>query len=252
MGANLTVSHDSVIVWAVVNEATWTLEELGARVKDALACGYVPPGSARVRAVPDARTIRYYATLGLVDRPALQGRTALYGERHLLQLVAIKRLQAEEGLTLSQVQERLAGLPGRRLRELARVPEAVDADAGADAEADADVEAGGGDDEAPRARRDFWRDVPGAAPEPAPEPIAHAPEATLASLAPERGADHDPRVSALLALELGAGVTLVLRDGRRPDEHDVQALREAAGPLLRLLEDRGLLPEPPGGERSRS
>lgn len=207
--------YDSVIVDLVVIEATWTLDELGARVKDALATGYVAPGSARVRAVPDARTIRYYTTLGLIDRPALQGRTALYGERHLLQLVAIKRLQAD-GLTLTQVQERLGGLPEHELRALARVP-AGQAPAAPAAPA-------------PAARRDFWREVP----EAAPEPLAPALAADQAGAAARR----------LWALELGPGVTLVLSDGRRPDEHDVQALRAAAGPLLGALEDRGLLPGP--------
>ena len=59
---------------------------------------------ARPPHVPDARTIRYYATLGLIDRPeAFRGRTALYGARHLSQLVAIKRLQAKvRHLTVSK------------------------------------------------------------------------------------------------------------------------------------------------------
>src|SRR5262249_5101766 len=48
-------------------------------------------------------------------------RTALYGRRHLLQLVAIKRLQAR-GLSLAQVQEELLGLPTTALARLAKVP----------------------------------------------------------------------------------------------------------------------------------
>ena len=70
--------------------------------------------------MPDLRTIRYYTTLGLLDRPAaMRGRTALYGPRHLLQLVAIKRLQAR-GLSLAAVQERVVGLSDAALRRLAR------------------------------------------------------------------------------------------------------------------------------------
>jgi hypothetical protein len=85
----------------------WTLDELSAAVARALAVDYDGQPSARVRDVPDRRTIRYYTTLGLIDRPAaLRGRTALYGRRHLLQLTAIKRLQAA-GLSLAEVQ--LAG-----------------------------------------------------------------------------------------------------------------------------------------------
>lgn len=203
----------------MVSETTWTLEELGERVKDALATDYVAPGSARVRAVPDARTIRYYTTLGLVDRPELQGRTALYGERHLLQLVAIKRLQAD-GLTLGQVQERLAGLPEAALRGLAKLPAIERRNA-------APVAA-----EAPRGRREFWREAPASVTPPAPV-VSH------------RDIEHPAQgVTELLAIELGPGVSLVLKDGRGLNQDEVQALRRAAGPLLRLLEDRGLAPGP--------
>ncbi len=62
----------------------------------------------RVSAVPDARTVRYYQTVGLVDRPLrYEGRQAVYGFRHLLAVVAVKLLQAR-GLTLAQVQRALA------------------------------------------------------------------------------------------------------------------------------------------------
>lgn len=89
--------------------ALWTLPELTERVDAALADanGAIPSG--RVRDVPDARTIRWYQTTGLVDRPEHRGRTAMYGERHLLQLLAIKRLQ-QQGLPLNEIQARLAGL----------------------------------------------------------------------------------------------------------------------------------------------
>ena len=50
----------------------------------------------KVTEVPDARTIRYYITEGLVDRPGgSAGPAAVYGYRHLLQIVAIKALQSE-------------------------------------------------------------------------------------------------------------------------------------------------------------
>lgn len=219
-GGCLTLLGDSVIV-SPVSTTEWTLEELGERVKDALdATGYVPPDSARVRAVPDARTIRYYATLGIVDRPALHGRTATYGERHLLQLVAVKRLQAE-GLSLAEVQARLTGLPTARLRELANVPETLPERPKAEAPAPA--------------RRDFWRSVPDvarevaveAASEPAPLPV-----------------DDEPALR--LALELADGVTLIFGGDRRPTHADVEALRRAAAPLLRALETRGLTHREPG------
>jgi hypothetical protein len=76
----------------------WTIRELAAEVAAQLE-RYDAADNGQVRAVPDERSIRYYTTLGLIDRPAaMRGRTALYGRRHLAQLVAIKRLQARRGL----------------------------------------------------------------------------------------------------------------------------------------------------------
>ncbi len=100
------------------SEGLWTLDELCARVALALSSGYEGQSNGQVREVPDGRTIRYYATLGLVDRPAeFRGRTALYGRRHLLQAVAVKRLQAR-GLPLVRVQVELLGLSPRALARL--------------------------------------------------------------------------------------------------------------------------------------
>jgi hypothetical protein len=60
----------------------------------------------KVTAIPDTRTLRYYIHEGLVDRPhGTTGPSALYGYRHLLQLVAVKVLQSHY-------------LPIRRIREV--------------------------------------------------------------------------------------------------------------------------------------
>jgi DNA-binding transcriptional MerR regulator len=100
----------------------WTLEQLSGRVADALTTDYDGQPSGRVREVPNGRTIRWYTTIGLVDRPAaLRGRTALYGRRHLLQLVAVKRLQAT-GKPLAEVQRALLGRTDADLARIARVP----------------------------------------------------------------------------------------------------------------------------------
>lgn len=98
----------------------WTIEELVAE------CGRVladePQPSGRVTDAPDLRTVRYYAALGLLDPPsAFIKKKALYGERHLLQLVAIKRLQ-RSGLALAEIQLQLAGASEAKLRSAARVP----------------------------------------------------------------------------------------------------------------------------------
>ncbi|MCI4066492.1 MerR family transcriptional regulator [Micromonospora sp. R77] len=106
-----------------MTDAPWTIEELTGRVDAALAGGaYQGIPSGRVRDRPTTRTIRWYATIGLLDRPAaMRGRTAYYGVRHLLQLVAVKRRQAA-GRTIAEIQAELAGAPDRVLAEIAEVP----------------------------------------------------------------------------------------------------------------------------------
>src|SRR5512142_695953 len=110
--------------------AWWTLDELVERVGralDAAARDGTYPGApnGRVRDLPDRRAIRWYATIGLVDRPAAsRGRGARYGPRHLRQLVAVKRRQAE-GRTLAEIQAELAGADDVALAAIADVPDVL-------------------------------------------------------------------------------------------------------------------------------
>lgn len=99
---------------------SWRIDELAARAAAALDGTETPTASGRVTPVPDRRMLRYYTTLGLLDRPEVRGRVAYYGRRHLLQVVAIKRLQAQ-GATLAQVQEALAGAPTSALERLSLI-----------------------------------------------------------------------------------------------------------------------------------
>lgn len=97
-----------------------TLEALAEAVSEELASrGLDAQPDGRVAAAPDARTIRYYTTLGLLDRPTLDDKKARYGRRHLLQLLAIKALQAAQ-LPLAQIQARLYGLRDAELEALWR------------------------------------------------------------------------------------------------------------------------------------
>lgn len=92
------------------NEPALSLDELSTQVGQLLN-RYALLGAQqdhRVSPVPDARTIRYYTTLGLIDRPQITGRQARYGRRHVLQILAIKALQAIN-LPLSEIQTRLYG-----------------------------------------------------------------------------------------------------------------------------------------------
>lgn len=48
------------------------------------------------------RTVRLYATQGLIDMPGREGRSAVYSRRHLLQLLLIRSL-ARRGLSLAAI-----------------------------------------------------------------------------------------------------------------------------------------------------
>lgn len=54
------------------------------------------------------RTVRYYIQIGLVDRPSGETRAARYGQRHLEQLLSIRRW-TQDGLSLEAIRTRLAG-----------------------------------------------------------------------------------------------------------------------------------------------
>jgi DNA-binding transcriptional MerR regulator len=118
-----------ITVMFTADATSLSLEELAAEAQRLLQQHglYGAQPDARVSAAPDARTVRYYTTLGLLDRPGYEGREARYGRRHLVQLVAIKALQAQ-GLSLSEVQQRLYG---RSEQDLLVLAEALAAEAAA-------------------------------------------------------------------------------------------------------------------------
>ena len=107
-------------------QESWTITELAERAAETLAAAEPEAGPARadgrVRDVPNERLVRWYATVGLVDPPlSRRGRVARYGRRHLLQLVAVKRRQAE-GRSLAEIQAELTGATDETLAAVARVP----------------------------------------------------------------------------------------------------------------------------------
>jgi DNA-binding transcriptional MerR regulator len=96
------------------------LDGLEACVARLLGAAAPALGDGRVRDKPDLRTLRYYQSLGLIDRPLrYEGRRALYGARHALQAACVKLLQAE-GLSLAQAQPALAGRSTADLRAALR------------------------------------------------------------------------------------------------------------------------------------
>lgn len=67
-----------------------------------------PPADARTSTTLDARTVRYYQTVGVLPKPLrYDGRRALYGRDHLVRLVCVRALQAQ-GHSLAQVQRALS------------------------------------------------------------------------------------------------------------------------------------------------
>lgn len=96
--------------------ATHTVEELARQVNEWCDRHDVAPASGQAGERMTERNVRYYRTLGLLDAPLSGGGTG-YGEKHRLQLIAIRLLQAQ-GLPLSRVRELLLG---RTVEELQRI-----------------------------------------------------------------------------------------------------------------------------------
>ncbi|SFG00750.1 MerR HTH family regulatory protein [Actinoplanes philippinensis] len=221
----------------------WTMEQLVERVSAALAAEYPGAPNGRVREVPDRRSIRWYTTIGLVDRPlGTRGRTVLYGPRHLLQLVAIKRRQAA-GRTLAEIQEELGGASEETLAAVARVPDRV-------------LISDEPPPSPPASRAPFWKAAPAAA-DPlsvdayAPaadtdtdtddldqEPASGATRRELAAVLEALDVRRPPMLPLITGVPLGDGVILLLpRHTADLDRDDIAA---AARPLLDLLASRGL------------
>ena len=212
----------------------WTIDELTARVASVLAASYRGTSNGRVRDIPDLRTVRYYTTLGLIDRPAeMRGRTAYYSTRHLMQLVAIKRLQAQ-GLSLAEVQRSLVGLPEDALGRLAALPDVI-----SDGTPEAPVKAAPAEKKPRASSVEFWKE----APEPTSRevPVSNVVPSSKSRAEPGREPPPTSALSLLQGIQLEEGISLLLNAARPLDEDDLEAIRRAAGPLMETLRKRGLL-----------
>jgi DNA-binding transcriptional MerR regulator len=69
----------------------------------------------QIKETLSSRTIRFYISRDLVDRPLGQGPAARYGYRHLLQVLAVKSLQGSY-LPIRRIQEVLAGMSNEELK----------------------------------------------------------------------------------------------------------------------------------------
>jgi DNA-binding transcriptional MerR regulator len=100
----------------ILMKTEYSLDELAAAV-----CAWcdehgVRPANGQAADAVTERTIRYYRTLGLLDAPG-GGRERGFGEKHRLQLLAIRLYQAQ-GLPLRKIRDQLYGLAEADLREL--------------------------------------------------------------------------------------------------------------------------------------
>ena len=228
-----------------MNES-WTLSELVSEVATRIAALPVPR-NGQVRAIPDERTVRYYGTIGLLDRPsAMRGRTALYGRKHVAQIVAIKRLQAS-GRSLSEIQAVWPTLDDRTLARMSGVELAAKPPVAGRAEfwkrepvpGVRGVAAGDAGDATATGAEEMVD--PGDAGD-ATAPVADAPGAGLVA---------DPKAAVELRLELAPHVFLslsVVDQGVAISPADVRALRAAAAPLLAELASRRLASHSGGEE----
>ena len=115
----MTVDGDTVHDTVSDARSGMPMEELLEEVARRLDAAGLEHENPKVAAIPDARTMRFYASTGLLDQPVgIRDRRALYGERHVQQVVAVKRLQAA-GLSLRQIRPLLAGMPTTKLRTIA-------------------------------------------------------------------------------------------------------------------------------------
>lgn len=192
-------------------DESWTLTELVGEVAARIA-RLPEPRNGQVRALPDERTVRYYGTIGLLDRPAAaRGRTALYGRRHLAQVVTIKRLQSA-GRSLAEITAMWPTLDDTSLQRMSGV----------------DLPRGSRKPAATRGA--FWR-----APEPAPEPAELvAPPVAV------------PSAGAELRIELAPNVHVTISmpdDGVAISSADIRAIRAAAASLVTELAHRRLIQE---------
>nr|WP_063818224.1 helix-turn-helix domain-containing protein [Herbidospora sakaeratensis] len=244
-------------------DETWTIAELAERATAALAG--LAPANGRVSDVPNERLIRYYTTIGLLDPPlARRGRIALYGRRHLLQLVAVRRRQAQ-GLSNAAIQRDLLGATDDRLAELAGGELPASAPIGRrEPEASRNgltlaTEPGVAE---PRPR--FWTSTPTSAtpstPDSTSSPIAPssadtrtppgmptattapAPAATSKTLdapppAPVSTSAHRAFPPVFHGVSLTPEAALLL--SRPLDDHELAAVTRAAQPLIDLLTDLG-------------
>lgn len=95
---------------------SYSIPDLANAVNDWCREHGIAPANGQAAEDLSERSLRYYRTIGLLDAPDAGGGRG-YGEKHLLQLIAVRLLQAR-GLPLRRIRELLQS---RTLEELRRI-----------------------------------------------------------------------------------------------------------------------------------
>jgi DNA-binding transcriptional MerR regulator len=99
---------------AHARHSPWNARGLAAHVTALVDSAGLRPTNASARAAPSARSVRFYVSHGLLDRPEGAGTAATYGYRHFLQLLSIK-IRQREGQTLETIKREMKDVTGDAL-----------------------------------------------------------------------------------------------------------------------------------------
>jgi DNA-binding transcriptional MerR regulator len=102
----------------------WTIRELAETVNAWCRDRALQPANGQTASELSARTLQYYRSVGLLDAPE-SGAGRGYRRRHLLQLKAIRILQAQ-GIPLSRIQQLLFGRSDEELKQIAESAGKID------------------------------------------------------------------------------------------------------------------------------
>src|SRR5215471_4775161 len=102
----------------------WTIQELAETVNAWCRDRALQPANGQTASELSARTLHYYRSTGLLDAPE-SGAGRGYVRRHLLQLQAIRILQAQ-GLPLSRIQQLLFARSDKELEQIAESAAEID------------------------------------------------------------------------------------------------------------------------------
>lgn len=197
--------------------------------------GLAQQARGTVTELPDERTVRYYLAEGLLP-PAdeKQGTASVFGFRHLLGLLVVKKLQAEH-LPIRAIRELVAGKTERQLERLLG----------------GEAEAGGGPASRSEALSYLESLLRKSAPAPPPAAAAAAPPRRAAPPGAITGPPTAPTAASQTAtwsrVELEPGLEVHISDSYRAP-HSEGALRRLSQSFMNVLRSLGAR-LPGGGEK---